>query len=57
MAHVYRAAIEQILQNMPTAEREKLLAAFRQAMDNAIDQHAYLLPTAADCSACHARKL
>ncbi|MBG8556012.1 hypothetical protein [Hymenobacter guriensis] len=56
MAHVYRAAIEQVLQNMPTAEREKLLVAFRQAMDGAINKHANMLPTAADCIACHARK-
>ena len=56
MAHVYRAAIEQVLQNMPTVERDKLLMAFRQAMDTAIDEHAYMLPTAADCVACHARK-
>ncbi|WP_426058137.1 hypothetical protein [Hymenobacter sp. B1770] len=55
MAHVYRASIEQVLQNMPTVEREKLLVAFRQAMDNAIERHAYLLPTAADCLACLSR--
>ncbi|MCB2407329.1 hypothetical protein [Hymenobacter lucidus] len=56
MAHVYRASIEQVLQNMPTVEREKLLVAFRHALDTAIEQHSYMLPTAADCSACHARK-
>jgi hypothetical protein len=56
MAHVYRASIEQVLQNMPTVERDKLLVAFRQALDEAIAKHAYMLPTAADCSACHARK-
>jgi hypothetical protein len=56
MAHVYRTSIEQVLQNMPTVERDKLLVAFRQALDSAIDKHAYMLPTAADCSACHARK-
>jgi hypothetical protein len=56
MAHVYRTSIEQVLQNMPSVEREKLLVSFRQAMDSAIEKHAYMLPTAADCSACHARK-
>lgn len=56
MAHVYRASIEQVLQNMPTVERDKLLVAFRQALDVAIEKHAYMTPTAADCSACHARK-
>ncbi|QNH63083.1 hypothetical protein [Hymenobacter sediminicola] len=56
MAHVYRASIEQVLQNMPTVERDKLLVAFRRAMDTAIDAHAYILPTIADCAACHARK-
>ena len=56
MAHVYRASIEQVLQNMPTPERDKLLVAFRHALDSAIEKHAYLTPTPADCSACHARK-
>jgi hypothetical protein len=56
MAHVYRSSIETVLKNMPTAERDKLLVAFRQALDSAIDLHAYMLPTAADCTACHSRK-
>lgn len=56
MAHVYRESIEQVLQNMPTVERDKLLVAFRQALDSAIEKHAYMVPTATDCSACHARK-
>ncbi|MBF9239320.1 hypothetical protein I2I05_18150 [Hymenobacter sp. BT683] len=56
MAHVYRESIEQVLQNMPTVERDKLLVAFRHALDSAIEKHAYMLPTAADCAACHARK-
>lgn len=56
MAHVYRTAIEQVLQNMPMTERDKLLVAFREALDEAIAKHAYMVPTAADCSACHARK-
>jgi hypothetical protein len=45
-----------VLQNMPTIERDKLLIAFRQALYYAIEKHAYRLPTAADCAACHARK-
>ena len=36
MARVYRSSIEQVLQNMPTVERDKLLVAFRQALDSAI---------------------
>lgn len=50
MAHVYRSAIEGVLPSLPDAAR-------RQALDGAIDWQAYALPTAADCSACHARKL
>jgi hypothetical protein len=56
MSHVYRSAIEHVLQNMPAVERDKLLVAFRQALDTAIEKHAYMLPTASDCAACHARK-
>ncbi|SNC60520.1 hypothetical protein SAMN06265337_0276 [Hymenobacter gelipurpurascens] len=39
MAHVYRTTFEQALQNMPEAERNKLLVYFREAMDHAIDEH------------------
>ncbi|GAA4383419.1 hypothetical protein [Hymenobacter koreensis] len=39
MSHVYRVTIEKVLQNMPDTERSKLLAAFQQAMDRAIDDH------------------
>ena len=57
MARVYRSSIEQVLQNMPTVERDKVLVAFRQALDSAIEKHAYyMLPTTANCPACHARK-
>lgn len=56
MAHVYRTALEQVLQNMPDQERGKLLLAFQQALDGAIEKHAYDMPTKADCSACHSKK-
>lgn len=39
MAHVYRTTFENVLQNIPDAERSKLLLAFREAMDRAIDEH------------------
>ena len=55
MAHVYRSAIEQVLRNIPEAERSKLLEAFETAMRSAIESCAYIHPTAANCSACHAR--
>ncbi|MGY2134335.1 hypothetical protein ACW9KT_19035 [Hymenobacter sp. HD11105] len=57
MAHVYRSAIEQVLQNIPDTERDKLLAAFQHALDTAIAQHANTLPTAASCAACRSPKL
>ncbi|MCC3154939.1 hypothetical protein Q3A66_17340 [Hymenobacter sp. BT770] len=57
MAHVYRSAIEQVLQNIPDAERSKLLAALQHAMEGAIAKHAYALPTAANCLACHSQTL
>ena len=56
MAHVYRTAIEEVLPGLPDAARSQLLNAFQQALDGAINRQAYALPTAADCSACHARK-
>ncbi|GAB2470745.1 hypothetical protein GCM10011375_38630 [Hymenobacter qilianensis] len=56
MAHVYRSAIEQVLQNIPDTERDKLLAAFQHALDTAITKHAYALPTAANCFACRSPK-
>ena len=56
MAHVYRTAIEEVLPGLPDAARSQLLSAFEQALDEAINRQAYALPTAADCSACHARK-
>ena len=39
MAHVYRTTFEHALQNMPESERNKLLVYFREAMDQAIDEH------------------
>lgn len=56
MAHVYRSAIEQVLQNIPDTERDKLLGAFQQAMETAVVTHAYALPTATNCSACRFTK-
>lgn len=56
MAHVYRTAIKKVLQNLPDAERSKLLTAFQQAFDGAIKTHSYTQPTSADCSACHSRQ-
>ena len=56
MAHEYRSAIEEVLPSLPDAARSQVLDAFQQALDEAIDRRAYALPTAADCSACHARK-
>jgi hypothetical protein len=56
MAHVYRSAIEQLMQSLPATEREKLLSALEQGITEAIAKHAYSVPTAADCLSCHARK-
>ncbi|RYU81879.1 hypothetical protein [Hymenobacter persicinus] len=56
MAHVYRLAFEKVLQNMPDAERSKLLAAFQQATESAVAQHFSTYPSVAACLACHARK-
>ena len=56
MAHVYRTAIGDALSSLPDTARTQLLNAFQQALDKAIQQQAYALPTLADCSACHARK-
>jgi hypothetical protein len=39
MAHVYRTTFEKALQSMPESERTKLLLAFQEAMDQAIDEH------------------
>lgn len=57
MAYVYRAAIEQVLRNMPEAERSKLLVAFEEVLQAAIESSAYVHPTVANCSACHSRSL
>lgn len=56
MARVYRTALGEVLPRLPDTARSQLLNAFQQALDEAIDGQAYALPTAADCSACHARK-
>ncbi|MBT9392719.1 hypothetical protein KLP40_06050 [Hymenobacter sp. NST-14] len=39
MTHVYRGTFEQTLQQLPEAERTKLLICFKKAMDKAIDEH------------------
>ncbi|MBD2716286.1 hypothetical protein KBK19_14700 [Microvirga sp. STR05] len=39
MAHVYRDTFERALQNTPETERNKLIGAFRESMDKAIDEH------------------
>ena len=56
MAHVYRTAIEEVLQSLPDAARSQLLVAFQHAMDEAIHRQAYALPTLSDCTACHSHK-
>ena len=56
MAHVYRTAIEGLLPSLSDAARSQLLAAFQNAMDEAIHRQAYALPTLSDCAACHSRK-
>jgi hypothetical protein len=56
MSHVYRTAFEQMLQNTPAFERNKLLAAFEDAIGEAVEKHYYTLPTAAQCVACHSRQ-
>ena len=56
MAHVYRTAIEEVLPGLPDAARTQLLAAFQQALNEAIQRQAYALPTLSDCAACHSRK-
>jgi hypothetical protein len=57
MAHVYRMSFAQVLQHMPDAERSKLLAAFQQAVTEAIATRYSTYPSAAECTACHSRKL
>ena len=57
MAHVYRTAFERMLQNLPDAERSKLLVAFGESIEEAVAKHMYLMPTAAQCVACHSRPL
>ena len=57
MAHVYRTAIEQVLRNMPEAERSKLLVTFEEALQAAIESQAHRHPTEANCAACHSRSL
>ena len=54
MVHVYRTAIEQVLPSLPDATRRQLRNAFQQALEEALNQQADALPTATDCSACHA---
>lgn len=39
MAHVYRDTFERVLNNTPETERNKLILAFRDSMDKAIDDH------------------
>lgn len=39
MGHVYRATFEKVLRNMTDAERDKLMAAFRQALAHEIAEH------------------
>ena len=56
MAHMYRTAIEQVLPSLPDATRRQFRSAFQQALEEALNRQADALPTAADCSACHARK-
>ena len=56
MAHVYRTAIEQVLPSLPDAARRQLRSALQQALEMALNRQADALPTAADCSACQARK-
>jgi|GEM_PF-2423045 len=55
MAHVYRLAFERVLQNMPDAERSKLLVAFQHATEEAVDERYSTHPSVAACQACHAR--
>ncbi|MCC2548211.1 hypothetical protein LJY25_17305 [Hymenobacter sp. BT175] len=55
MSHVYRTAFEQMLQNTPHAERNKLLSAVQAAIDEAVEKHFYTVPTEAQCQACHSR--
>ena len=56
MAHVYRDTFEHAMKNMPDAERNKLLVAFREAMDKALGEHYSTNPTMAQCLACHTRR-
>ena len=56
MAYVYRTAIEEVRPSLPGAACSQLLNVFQQALDEAINGQTYALPTAADCSVCHARK-
>jgi hypothetical protein len=56
MAHVYRTALQEVLPALPDGARTQLLDVFQQAMDEAIQQQAYALPTLSDCAACQSRK-
>ena len=57
MAHVYRTAFEQVLENTPDDERRRLLAALHSAMEGAIVARHSTHPSKAECNACHARIL
>ena len=57
MSHVYRTAFEKMLQNMPDAERRKLLQAFGDAVEEAVDRNLYVQPSVAQCNACHSRSI
>lgn len=57
MAHVYRTAFEQVLQQTPDDERRRLLAALHEAMEGAIASRYSTHPSSAECNACHARML